>query len=254
VILITYLASSLPGGLSLGIPLASAVLILAVLQLEIHRRSSDTDDEVKQIYPQLEALLHVYSTLQLHQPLAPMRGWAISPDFARILISEVLRIRPANIMEFGSGVSTILAAACLKQIGQGKLWSIEQTEDEAQKSRGAVRLHGLDDHVEVTVAPLRLVDLSGKEWMWYDISKFPQTPKLDLLVIDGPAYPPQAGMSTRYATLHLLKDRLADHVTVVLDDAASEEARKSVARWLKEFPEFRAEWYATEKGSLVLRR
>jgi len=44
------------------------------------------------LYQQLEALLSITTILSMRAPLPFMRGWAISPVFGVLLISEILRL------------------------------------------------------------------------------------------------------------------------------------------------------------------
>ena len=251
ILIIGLLSSRLAHGLALVIPLAGATFVLTVLHLELFRRAEDTFKENQQLYAQLEALVSVVSSVKLRRPLPPMRGWAISPDLARILVLELLQKKPEKVMELGSGASTILIAACLRDLGRGKLWSIEQAEEEARRSLENLKLHGLTEWVEVVIAPLQPIEISGERWMWYDVDKIPATGKLDLLLIDGPSYPPKRGM--RYPAMPILGSRLSDDVVVIVDDAGDALARHQIERWLRAFPGFLLEWADTEKGTALLR-
>ena len=252
VLVLGLLSTWLEHGPALVIALAGATLVLTLLQLELFRRAGDTFKEGEQLYPQLEALITVLLSVNLQRPLPPMRGWAISPDLARILVLELLQKKPQNLMELGSGASTILIAACLRGLGRGKLWSIEQGEEDGRRSLENLRLHGLTEWAEMVVAPLRHIELSGESWMWYDVDKLPATGKLDLLLIDGPSYPPKRGM--RYPAIPVLSSRLSDDAVVIVDDAGDALARHQIDRWLQAFPGFRLEWFDTEKGTALLRR
>jgi hypothetical protein len=75
------------------------------------------------LYQQLEALTSLTSILPIRYPLPPMRGWAISPDFGVLLVSEILNKKPHVVVELGSGVSTLLIAYCLELVGHGRVVS-----------------------------------------------------------------------------------------------------------------------------------
>src|SRR5712692_7065808 len=57
---------------------------------------------------QIEALFSIFSIIHLRHPLPAMGHWAVSPDFARILVDVILDRKPGLILELGSGVSTLL--------------------------------------------------------------------------------------------------------------------------------------------------
>jgi hypothetical protein len=49
-----------------------------------------------------------------------MGKYTINPDFAKVIIDNILQSKPSVILEMGSGVSTIMAAYALKNLGLGK--------------------------------------------------------------------------------------------------------------------------------------
>ena len=71
---------------------------------------------------QMQSCFWLFSRLQLRRPLPPMGGWAIGPDFAAELVSIVLAAKPRVIVEASSGVSTLLIAYCLEQLGSGECY------------------------------------------------------------------------------------------------------------------------------------
>src|ERR687891_1928258 len=65
-------------------------------------------------YPQTETLSSLLAVLRPRAPFPPFRGWAISPDFAVLLLTQVLTRRPARVVELGSGVSTLVLGYALE--------------------------------------------------------------------------------------------------------------------------------------------
>jgi predicted O-methyltransferase YrrM len=226
--------------------------ITFLLQEQEERMMSTQQAIGENIYQQLEALISITSLLPMRHPLPPMRGWAISPDFGILLIAEILKKKPQLVLELGSGVSTLLIAYCLENIGHGRVVSFDHDLNYCEKSRGRIRDHKLGNIAEVVHAPLDEIQLNQGNWDWYDIAHVDPDTKIDLLVIDGP--PGQIQDISRYPALPLLHEYLSDDIVILLDDAARTDEKTIVEMWTREFPEFEPEYIPAEKGAAVLRR
>lgn len=128
-------------------------------------------------YRQVEALLALYAD----EPIPPLRGWALSPDAARVLADLVIRHRPTVVVELGSGASTVILSRLLAKTG-GRLISLEHRPGPA------------------------LVD------GFYPLDDVPET--IDLLLVDGP--PITEGDRTKST---VLAPRMTPAGIVVIDDA-----------------------------------
>jgi predicted O-methyltransferase YrrM len=204
------------------------------------------------LYKQLEALISITATLPLRAPLPPMRGWAISPDFGVLLISEVFRKKPRRVLELGSGVSTLLTAYSLEKNGLGRVVSFDHDLNYCEKSRAKISAHQLANIAEIVHAPLKEVQLKQGNWHWYDTAHLDCDFKIDLLVIDGP--PGQIQNISRYPALPLLHEYFSDDIVILLDDAGRSDEKTIVEMWTREFPGFEQENIRAEKGAVVLRR
>src|SRR5690606_5204664 len=60
-----------------------------------------------------EALDALRQLLKFDLPLPATRGWAAAPDFLLHLCQRIATHRPKVVVELGSGVSTLVAAAAL---------------------------------------------------------------------------------------------------------------------------------------------
>lgn len=204
------------------------------------------------LYRQLEAFTSITSILPLRHPLPPMRGWAISPDFGVLLISEVLKNKPQVIVELGSGTSTLLAAYCLEKTGHGRIISLDHDLHFCEQSRGTIHTHKLGETATIVHAPLKQVNLNEKSWDWYDTAHLDPDVKIDLLVVDGP--PGQIQKISRYPALPLLHEYFSDEAVILLDDAGRPDEQTILDMWAREFPDFVREDLPAEKGAAVLRR
>ncbi len=239
---------------SLPVMFASIVAV----QLEVYRRQQkliqQSREEQRFNYKQIEALFSMFAMLEIDQPLPPMREAAIAPDFANVVISLIQESKPQLIVEAGSGVSTLVAAYCLKQMGSGMILSLEQEENYAElTSRNLIR-HGLQDFAKVIYAPLKQVVIDGEEWYWYDAEELSDIQSIDMLVVDGPIQFGQSRRLLRYPALPVLFESLSNEAIVVLDDGYREDERQVASLWQQKFNCFDSEILNCEKGAIVLRR
>ncbi len=216
--------------------------------------------EQRQTYQQLEALMSLYTQLDFDAPLPPMRYWAISPDFANILVQTVRAHRPQLVVEASTGVSTLLTAYVLKALGAGRVVSIEENATFAEQSRQQLSRHGVADVAEVIHAPLKPLQMqqatpeTDAVWQWYDTDALASLQSIDLLTIDGPSqfYNPQP--MARYPALPVFYEYLNAGALILVDDADREHERNALTRWLGEYDLEQVAQHETEKGTVVLRK
>jgi predicted O-methyltransferase YrrM len=205
-------------------------------------------------YLQIEALFSIFSCLKIRYPLPPMRGWAVSPDFAKVLVSLILQFRPRLIVETGSGVSTLLCAYALQRNGSGRILSLEHDERFYASSLEQIRLHEMENIATVHLAPIQDIRISQQTWPWYSVDAIAglETGSVDMLVIDGP--PGKLHRCARYPALPILIEKLSPDVRLVIDDANRDDEARVAELWHAEFPDFRIELLPTEKGAFVMLR
>ncbi len=214
--------------------------------------SKVTNDVEKNNFSQLESLINMQNVLNIRFPLPKMRGWAISPDFAELLLREILIRKPENIVEFGSGVSTLITGYALQMNKKGKLTSFDHDMHYGEKTIQNLKLHDLEEFVEVISAPIADLTINNRNVKWYSVDKTKVPAKIDILVVDGP--PARTDKEARYPALPFLIDRLADDAIVIMDDGIRQEEKDICKRWIEEYPEFDSEYIETEKGAFILRR
>lgn len=219
---------------------------------EIHSLRKVINDTEKNNFSQIESLINLQNVLNIRFPLPKMRGWAISPDFAELLLGEILIRKPKNIVEFGSGVSTLIIGYALEMNKRGKLTSFEHDMYYGAKTIQNIKLHGLEEYAEVIHAPIGGININNRESKWYSIDKTKIPEKIDILVVDGP--PARTDNEARYPALPYLMDCLANDAIVIMDDGIRQEEKDICKRWIEEYPEFESEYIETEKGTFILRR
>ena len=237
--------------------LVFGLLILALLFL-IYRKLiinfTVQNQIVKDSFAQISPLQYLHSILPLRKALPSMRGYVASPDFLAILADLVLAQKAKIIVECGSGVSTIINSYLLEKINEnGQIYSLENDAHYASITEGNIEYHKLSSWASIIHAPISNFTLADENWKWYATDFLQKLPaSIDLLVVDGPASTLQK--NARYPALPLLIKQLSTKAHIIVDDCNRTEDRESIERWLKEYPEFSAQWYFTEKGTCVLSR
>lgn len=74
------------------------------------------------------------------------RAGHFPPDYVDLfcLYAYIRANRPTRILEYGSGISTLVMALALEQNGEGRLVSIEPSEEWADSTRAALPAHLLE--------------------------------------------------------------------------------------------------------------
>ncbi len=186
---------------------------------------------IEPLFSRMADFLWLRDRLQLDQGMNYTRHWSAAPDFLKQIAEHSLKHQPSLILECGSGLSTLVLAACCRANGKGRVVSLEHEPDCAERTREGLKRHGLDAYAMVILAPLKEIEIEGEHYRWYCLGELPQGP-YDLLVIDGPPGPIQP--LARYPALPLLSQHLSRPGWVFLDDAERPDEKACVARWLSQ--------------------
>lgn len=227
----------------------TAALAISALSLRLFKTLS-RQIEIQQfkVFRQQEALTGLYSTLDIQQPLPTTRHRAASPDFLKLMASEIFRLRPEIIVEAGSGTSTLVAAYCLKKLGHGKIVSLDHLEKYADATRQSLKSHGLDNFAEVLCSPIKEYEIDGDRHLWYDDSVLAAVERIDLFIVDGP--PRNIAADARYPAIALTIDKLHENSHVLLDDGARPGEMEIVTQWKQKFG-LDYTYLTLEKGAFV---
>ena len=171
-------------------------------------------------------------------------GWAGSPELLCALADLVAQHRPRVVVEFGSGLSTLVLARALVLAGGGRLISYDHNAGFADLTRA--RLAALGLAADVRAVELTPSDALGYPGEWYAAHDLPDG--IDLLVIDGP--PAWFNAGTRGGAGPAVFPRLSVGGVVLLDDADRPGERANAERWAREFPGMRFTHLAVGKGLL----
>jgi len=175
--------------------------------------------------------------LQSGGPL-PFTFMSLRPFALAFIVNEMLINKRRSLLEFGSGISTVILARAMKMHGiDARLISVESDREWSELTGNLLAKDGLSSYVELVHAPLTHRDWKGRSLLWYDEltlkERLRNADSPDLILIDGPAaYNKHYGLN-RYFAMPFLKERLAPEHCIFLDDA-NREGEKQVLNYWKE--------------------
>jgi predicted O-methyltransferase YrrM len=114
-------------------------------------------------------------TSDLH--LKKLGGWALDLDTAQLLTRIVKITSPINVLEFGSGTSTVILGRALREFPKSALYSVENEIEFLLETQKFLLLNKLSN-VELVHAPIQK--------KWYAEGPLESLPIFDLIFIDGP--------------------------------------------------------------------
>jgi predicted O-methyltransferase YrrM len=161
--------------------------------------------------------------------------WSLGdPELEAVLDAVACGAR--TVVECGSGRSTVLIARALRELGTGKVHSLEHDPAWALRCRAQLAAEGLAGVAQVIEAPLAAHSLAQPGCRWYAPWALRGLPEagVDLLLVDGPPAGEPAIARSRYPGLPALADRLTDDAVVMLDDAVRPGERWTLERWTAE--------------------
>lgn len=172
-------------------------------------------------------------------PFVPFTGASLRPFCLNHIINDVLVNNRKNIIEFGSGISSILIGRLIKNNNlNATLISIEHDLKWRNVLRGYLNTEKLEDVVEVLHLPLMNCKLSIENNDWYDIERLSDSlgdKVFDMVLIDGPpAWEASKGMA-RYPALPFIRDRLKKDFSIYLDDANRQGESVIIKKWEREY-------------------
>lgn len=165
----------------------------------------------------------------------PWSEGSMSPAGLASVATEVSFAERRLIVELGSGVSTVVLARLMRQLG-GRIWAVEHLPGWAGWVRRQLDRDGLSDVATVLEAPLEPHPAALDGAPWYAAAALAELPAegIELMLVDGPPGYGEGMARSRYPALGALGDRLADGALVVLDDAEREGEREILDAWERE--------------------
>lgn len=164
--------------------------------------------------------------------------WALDADVMASIASMIETRQVRHVLEFGSGVSTLVWSVLLRRLwgpDETRVFAIEQQGDHVIRTRELLRGAGSESLARVHHVPLGPVASGGAKGSCYQLDRSTWERLLGpvrpgLLIVDGPSGEP----GVRRLTLPLAHPWLMPGAVIVLDDALR-TAELSIARaWQQE--------------------
>ena len=170
----------------------------------------------------------------------PITPWTMNSIEIQHICNEILANQRKNIVEFGSGFSTICIAQLLKSYNiKANFVSIDNNSEWVSFLQKILKNQNLENYVSFVVAPIDKVPLnySWKEQKtWFNTEILDKELKsfnhIDLVIVDGPE-----GSSTpfaRYSAIPYLKDKLNNSFSIFLDDSKRKHESEIFEQWQKD--------------------
>ncbi len=199
-----------------------------------------------------QAYFSLFNLIDFRLPIPYMTSWAATPELALATYEIIKTENPTQIVELGSGISSLICAYGMEQNKNGALFSLDHDQKYAQITRNMLSKHQLKDRVTICNAPLQSQEITGRKCIWYDCSNASCPEPIDLLIVDGPPFETQH--KARFPALFYFYPKLANSATIIVHDVFRKEESEIVEDWLREYPEFKKELIHSEKGIAILRR
>lgn len=150
---------------------------------------------------------------QLMQPILAARPeHAFAPDFVDLwnLYSFIRVRRPRRVLEFGSGLSTLVMAYALSRNGNGHLHSVEPLEQWETETRKMLPAE-LVPFCDVRYSPAAAHEVAGVK-----TARFAEVPDVapDFTYLDGA---PKGSVFEGAEEIHLLEEKLSPGAAVIID-------------------------------------
>ncbi|MBH0198485.1 MAG: glycosyltransferase [Nitrospira sp.] len=165
-----------------------------------------------------------------------LNEWALCAETIDYLMTIIEKMRPAAVLEFGSGTSTVALAWAMRRLHgtspETRVFSIDQSAVYIEQTQQRLGQLGLADTVRFLHADLSVQTICSLETRCYRLPPAVLTEwfgaaRPGLVVIDGPA----GENGARFGTLPLVRDYLAPEASIFLDDGFRDSELESADQW-----------------------
>ena len=223
--------------------------------------TSKLDNATRQIEAAV-SLQSYFTTGELPNINTERHSWPVSADFAFYLVQLLETNDYDTIIEFGSGISTVIIAKTLAKMATRRqdkppvaFVSFDHLEQYYQQTLAQLNQADLADKVQLELAPLQPYTApKGNTYPYYNchdkLAKFaqqhPHTGKRLLVLVDGP--PAATGKHARYpAAPVVLKYFKGAHIDLLLDDYIRDDEKEIAKLWQEDIAAAKLAQTTTER-------
>jgi len=169
-------------------------------------------------------------------------GWTLDAGTINFLERAVRERQPDLVLEFGSGVSTVCLTHFMRDlhgaVDRPLVVSIDEQYDHAEQTTARLRDLELAPSAVAVFAPLVDQVIEGVVTSCYKMPFSELNPMLEnrrarLVLVDGPSLP---SGGSRFGTVPLARDLIAEGATIFLDDARRDSELTVAAEWRRRLP------------------
>ncbi len=186
-----------------------------------------------------EELIENLSSILKVPDVKVFSNWSMSLYGLMLLSNEIQTMKRKKIIEFGSGVSSIVMARTISKyaIG-GNIISIENDPYYYNMLNDFVHENQLQETIQLIYAPLCPCSYLTN-YKWYDkkiLREFiDRHEKFDMAIIDGPPAWNDKIKLSRYGAIPFIIDHLADHYSIFLDDSNRAGEKEIMEMWKERY-------------------
>lgn len=185
-----------------------------IKNLELKHHSKKADD----IYS-----MSILQPLLTDLPYLPFNGGALRPICIAYILNEIIINQRKMILEFGSGLSTIMMARLIKKNNLDvKIFSVEHNQEWASIIERYLEKENLRQYVNIIRTDLKEIKTNLGNVNWYEYNTIINNinhNKFDLIIVDGPPANAENIKYSRYPALINMTDNFEEDFCLILDDA-----------------------------------
>jgi hypothetical protein len=182
--------------------------------------------------------LQCLGNLLYKEPIIPITEKTLRPFVLHFLVNEIIINNRRSIIEFGSGISTIIICRLFRynKIKPQFFISVEHNFEWFKFIKEQLELESLSSYVDLIYAPLEKFKVGQNEYTWYKRNDITiNNLFFDLVLVDGPPANKEEILESRYPALPFVNRNLLESCAIFLDDANRGGEKKVLLRWQKEF-------------------
>lgn len=174
-------------------------------------------------------------------PYLVFTGAAIDFHSLHVMINDIVVNSRETILEFGSGMSTIIIGRLIRLNGlNAKLYSVENDEGWFALMQENIKKESLDEYIELIYAPLRDIEIQkyhssiNHSLRWFDTDVLDMQLKnkvCDMMIVDGPMAYRKDIERSRFPALPYIKEKLGSRYSIYLHDTDREGEQSIIRDW-----------------------
>jgi hypothetical protein len=179
-------------------------------------------------------LINLIGHIHLPRTRASLKSYALV-----YLLNEIVINERKHIIEFGSGISTILLAklAFSNKIDL-QITSVDEDKEWIEKIQDILVAENIQKYVKFIYSPIISIHNDSEKYLWYDekiLDHECNGNKFDTVIVDGPKAYEEGKELIRYPALHFVQNKLNDAHVILLDDVNRNGEKYIIKKWKTEY-------------------